>query len=212
MKKNSHRERKRSVLTPGVAVSWGHGAGNQGAATELTVSADLLTRGFAAYRNLSPVGPIDLLAVNEFGEILKVQATTGRLSRTGVRRYDSHEAVPLWDTLAVGYPDGVRYYDRSGTELQLPGKSRRVSERDLESRLEDARVELSLLRAKVTNLEGRLRHDPEFTDEAILTRCSNCVNSRRAVVKSEHPALSVQELFQGYLSEDGSATSPRVPA
>lgn len=208
MTKNGHQRRKRSTPPVDTMMFGGHGAGNLGAATELEVSANLLTRGFAVYRNQSPVGPIDLLAVSESGEILKIQATTGNLSRTGARSYNPHDAVPLWDTLAVAYPDGVWYYDRAGTELELPGSSRRLSGKGTESLLKDARVELARLRAKVTNLEGRLRRDPQFSDEGVIAQCKNCVNSKVTTVKPKYTGLSVRELFQKYLSD----ASPRESA
>jgi hypothetical protein len=93
--------------------------GFRGARTEMEVAADLMNRGFYVYRNQSPVGPIDMLAVSPRGEVLRVQATCGDLSHTGVARFNPHEDVPYWDVLAVGFDDEVRYFTRKKEEIAL---------------------------------------------------------------------------------------------
>lgn len=81
----------------------------------------------------------------------------------------------------------------------------------MESLLKAARIELSMLRAKVTNLEGRLERDPQFSDDGVLAQCRHCVNSKLTTVKPEHTGLSVRELFQKYLSDGDAKMSSRLP-
>lgn len=96
--------------------------GFRGAKVEMEVATDLMTRGFHVYRNMSPVGPVDMFALSPVGEVLKVQATMGHCGKRGhSRRYDRHLETPYWDIIAVRFPDKVRYYSREGTELH-PGR------------------------------------------------------------------------------------------
>jgi hypothetical protein len=89
----------------------------------MEVTVDLLKRGFSVYRNVTPVGPVDMVAVSKDGYTIKVQATTGKVNqRAGARSYDAHGDVPHWNILAVAYPDGVRYYTRNRREIALPDK------------------------------------------------------------------------------------------
>jgi hypothetical protein len=87
---------------------------NTGALTEMEVAVDLMARGFYVYRNVSPTGPIDMVAVSRDGEIRTIQATK-ILARL------SHQDQPFWSVLAVRYPNAVRYFDRGGNELSLLG-------------------------------------------------------------------------------------------
>ena len=90
----------------------------KGAKVELEVAADLMDRGYYVYRNLSPTGPVDMIALHPNGQILKVQATVGDRGKTGeAKGCNSHQDTPLWDVLAVRYPDKVRYFLRSGAEI-----------------------------------------------------------------------------------------------
>jgi hypothetical protein len=93
----------------------------KGTIAELDVSADLINRGFDVYRNVSPVGPVDMIALSGAGETLLVQVTSGYHNpRTGCRQYNNHEEQPLWNVIAVRYEDGIAYYSRSGEKLLLP--------------------------------------------------------------------------------------------
>ncbi len=89
-----------------------------GAVGELRVSQDLMARGFHAFRNMGPNGPVDLVALSPRGRVYLVQVTVGRMERGG--RYGSyglHKNVRTWDVLAVCYPDKVRYQTRDGKEM-----------------------------------------------------------------------------------------------
>lgn len=101
--------------------STGGGNVTRGARGELLVAADLMSRGFHVFRNESPRGPVDLVALGNDGKVLKVQATLGRIGPGGrARTYGSHSHDDLWNVIAVCYPDGVWYYTRSGEELLMP--------------------------------------------------------------------------------------------
>ena len=100
---------------------------DRGAQSELEISADLIRRGFAVFRNQSPQGPVDMVAMSPSnGAILKVQATTA--SRSGSNRalnYDRHRKDRHWDVLAVRFPDEIRYYKRSGGQVNPTSKGAR---------------------------------------------------------------------------------------
>ena len=93
----------------------------KGAQAEIEVAADLMKLGFAVYRNLSPVGPVDMVAIsrNGKGKVYKVQVTAGRVGIRGGHYFDSHHQVPNWNILAVRHQDGVTYFDRHGNELTI---------------------------------------------------------------------------------------------
>ena len=97
---------------------------DRGAQSELEISADLIRRGFAVFRNQSPQGPVDMVAMSPFnGMVLKIQATTAtRSASKRVTNYNRHRGDRHWDVLAVRFPDEIRYYKRSG--VQINPKSR----------------------------------------------------------------------------------------
>lgn len=93
----------------------------KGAQAEIEVAADLMKHGFAVYRNLSPVGPVDMVAISRNGKgmVYKIQATAGRIGVRGGQYFDSHNRVPNWNILAVRHQHGVTYFDRHGSELTI---------------------------------------------------------------------------------------------
>lgn len=100
---------------------------DRGAQSELEISADLIRRGFAVFRNQSPQGPVDMVAMSPSnGAILKVQATTA--SRSGPNRainYSRHRGDRHWDVLAVRFPNEIRYYKRSGVQVNPTSRGAR---------------------------------------------------------------------------------------
>lgn len=81
---------------------------SQGAAAELLVSADLLKRGAAVYRSVSPAAPFDLIAL--FGNrLIRVEVKS--------RRPESFKGIK-GDVVAFIHCDIVRY--RSLTDVEIP--------------------------------------------------------------------------------------------
>lgn len=97
-----------------------------GATVEIEVAVDLMKKGFAVFRNLSPIGPVDMVAISMggSGEVLKVQATAGKIKKPATRCFNRHADQKNWNVLAVGFPDGIQYFDRGGILLTLIGWSR----------------------------------------------------------------------------------------
>ena len=96
--------------------------GSVGALAEIEVAADLMARGFHVYRNLAPVGPVDMVAIGANGEVTKIQATMGRVTPEGSPSFGRHCNQPHWEVLAVAFHDRVRYYNREGTEVSPLGR------------------------------------------------------------------------------------------
>ena len=106
---------------------------DRGVQSELEISADLIRRGFAVFRNQSPQGPVDLVAMSPTnGSVLKIQATTA--SQSGMRRtinYNRHPKDPHWDVLAVRFPGEIRYFKRSGGQINPTSRGARTLLRTL---------------------------------------------------------------------------------
>jgi len=77
--------------------------GDIGAASELLVAADLMAKGFRVFRNLSPNGPVDLLANCGSGRIFRIQVKT---ADTACKNFD--EKIKN-DVLAQVIDGRVRY-------------------------------------------------------------------------------------------------------
>lgn len=123
----------------------------KGAVIEMEVSVDLLKRGFIVYRNVTPVGPVDMVAVSPEGHTMKVQATMGRFNGRN-RSYSDHKDAPHWNVIAVRYPDGVRYYNRQGDELCLPSKEGARYEDILEEELRESEWQIGRMKQKLDEL------------------------------------------------------------
>ncbi len=104
--------------------NWSHSG--VGATVEIEVAIDLMKKGFAVFRNLSPVGPVDMVAISMGGNglVLKIQATAGKIKKPATRVFSRHTAQKNWNVLAVGFPEGIQYFDRRGNPLTLIGWSR----------------------------------------------------------------------------------------
>lgn len=84
-------------------------ATNTGAVGELLVAADLLRRGFAVYRSVSPSSPCDLIAQKD-AALLRVEVTKGTRYRSGNTAFAPHQPNRR-DLLAVWFADGEIRYD-----------------------------------------------------------------------------------------------------
>ena len=125
-----------------------------GAVVELEVAADLMSKGFVVYRNMSPTGPVDMVAISENGRVRKIQATRGRVGVDGVRAFDNHRDQPNWDVLAVRFPEGVYYYSRRGNQLALGGRVGEQTSRALGLRKRSKRVVRPRTVSMVTRVES----------------------------------------------------------
>jgi hypothetical protein len=93
-----------------------HWGCNVGAASELMVCANLLSRGWYVFRSVSPTAPCDLVAM-KYGSLIRVEVKTGQQTNYGkvVPRSKKGLAV-TFDVLAVVY-EGVVTYTPSLDEL-----------------------------------------------------------------------------------------------
>jgi hypothetical protein len=103
----------------------------KGALAEIEVASDLMRKGFSVFRNLSPVGPVDMVAISNSGngEVLKIQATVGSVGTRGSKIFARHKAQKNWNILTVRFSDTVRYYDRSGNSRTTIAITMTVAER-----------------------------------------------------------------------------------
>jgi Holliday junction resolvase len=107
-----------------VCPGWGGGSkGDLGAAYELVAASDLIKRGFAVFRNLSPNGFIDLLAIKK-GAIYRVQVKGGAsFSNQELRSND----------IFVSHVGGeIKYQVRKGLENILNWKAKSQTKRRVE--------------------------------------------------------------------------------
>lgn len=85
-----------------------HPSGVTGAIGELIVAADLLRRGHYVYRALTPSAPFDL-AIWMPNQLLRIEVTKARRSRTGKLIYNAHDKKN-YDVIAVWEASGVVTY------------------------------------------------------------------------------------------------------
>lgn len=91
-----------------------------GASTEMAVCIDLLNRGYDVFRSVSDHGYFDIVAYGHNGIILKVEATTGAIYKSGIRSYDSHQKYQgHFNLVAVHYADKICYYTVEGKEVSI---------------------------------------------------------------------------------------------
>lgn len=94
-------------------------ASTVGTIQELRVSSDLLLRGYAVFRALSPACTCDLAILAE-GKLLRIEVTTGVTNpRTGAFRWSPHDPE-RYDVLAVVTWEGEITYLPALAEV-LPG-------------------------------------------------------------------------------------------
>jgi hypothetical protein len=89
----------RRKLYAGQNTIWGVASATVGAVNELRVSVDLVVRGYAVFRALSPACPCDLVVLHD-GRVFRVEVTTGHRSVTGNLQYPKKDPM-LYDVLAV---------------------------------------------------------------------------------------------------------------
>lgn len=83
--------------------------GTTGTIAELRVAVDLLSRGFAVFRAMSPHCSCDL-AVLDDKKLLRVEVTSGkRLGNGKISHPKKQEDSHKWDVLAVVLPDSIDY-------------------------------------------------------------------------------------------------------
>lgn len=86
-----------------------------GAMVELRVAEDLMGEDFQVFRNMAPVGSVDLVALGFEDGAYRIQATRGRRKKlTSKGSYNPHKESTEWDLLAVCYDNGIEYYTRNG--------------------------------------------------------------------------------------------------
>jgi hypothetical protein len=106
MKCSKRIDKERNYEDRGIVAS----NAEQGAISELLVSADLIKRGYEVFRALSPQSSCDLVALKS-NETLRIEVRTGFLSRGGNLSYgQSHIGSGRYDVLAVALKDGSITY------------------------------------------------------------------------------------------------------
>lgn len=82
--------------------------GTRGAVSELVVSADLLDKGYAVFRALSPSCACDLIVLSPDKVLSRIEVTTAAVSTTGKLWYPPKDAAKF-DILAVVLRDEIHY-------------------------------------------------------------------------------------------------------
>jgi hypothetical protein len=97
----------RKKLYAGQNTIWNIASGTVGAINELRVSVDLLVKGYAVFRALSPACPCDLVVLYD-GRVFRVEVTTGHRSVGGNIQYPKKDNT-RYDVLAVVVQDAIVY-------------------------------------------------------------------------------------------------------
>lgn len=84
-----------------------YSSGTVGAINELRVSVDLLCKGYAVFRALSPHCPCDLVLLLDHS-VFRVEVTTGHRTSNGKLMIPRKDAT-RYDVLAVVFPDSIVY-------------------------------------------------------------------------------------------------------
>jgi hypothetical protein len=93
-----------------------------GAALEMIVCADLLLRGLAVFRSVSPACSCDLVILLD-GRLLRIEVTAGSISRTSGKLAFSFHDPANYDTIAVVLPDkSISMENRRGACLLQAGR------------------------------------------------------------------------------------------
>jgi len=85
----------------------GISAGTVGAVNELVVSIDLLRKGFAVFRAISPCCPVDLAVLID-GKLIKIEVTTGYVTPKGKLVFPRHHGGH--DVMAVVVGESEIHY------------------------------------------------------------------------------------------------------
>lgn len=83
--------------------------GTAGALNELLAAADLMRKGFAVFRALSPACHCDLVVVGK-ARALRIEVTSAKRYPDGVLRFPKHRDTSRYDILALVLPDGSVEY------------------------------------------------------------------------------------------------------
>jgi hypothetical protein len=86
---------------------WNLPSGTVGAINELRVSVDLLVKGYAVFRALSPSCPCDLVLLVDH-RVFRVEVTTAHRSSNGRPTFPAKNPA-RYDLLAVVFPDSIVY-------------------------------------------------------------------------------------------------------
>lgn len=89
-----------------------------GAIHELIVCADLLKRGFQVFRAVSPASDCDLAVLKQF-RLIRVEVTTGYISKTGALQYPKHDDAKS-DALAVVVAGEIHYLPKVSEWYKIP--------------------------------------------------------------------------------------------
>lgn len=84
-------------------------SGTRGTIGELLVAADLLGKGFAVFRALSPSCACDL-AILKDSKLVRVEVTTASLLQNGKPAYSKHDPAK-YDVLALVFHNGKIIYE-----------------------------------------------------------------------------------------------------
>jgi hypothetical protein len=87
---------------------WNLPSGTVGAINELRVSVDLLCKGYAVFRALSPNCPCDLVLLFD-RRAFRVEVTTGHRTSTGRLTWPVKDGT-RFDVLAVVLPESIVYF------------------------------------------------------------------------------------------------------
>jgi len=85
---------------------------NVGALHELSVASDLFKKGFYVFRNMSPIGPCDLITLKD-DELLRIEVATTTQRKDGTYWLPQKSKNHSFDILAVILGDGSIHYHPS---------------------------------------------------------------------------------------------------
>ena len=78
--------------------------GTTGAIQELRVAADLLIRGYAVFRSLSPACSCDLAVIKD-KKLIRIEVASAYILKTGKAYFAKHNK-DLYDIMALVFKDG----------------------------------------------------------------------------------------------------------
>ena len=106
-----------------------HVTATLGTKNELIAAAWLISQGYEVFRNLSPVGPVDLIAMQKDGKIIKIDVKTAlpnerytyRLSRVQIMLNVHMLIVTLEEDCRLIRPPGFKVLNKKGNGDMYPG-------------------------------------------------------------------------------------------
>ena len=115
---------KREVIPMG-------GAAHYGAIAEYIASCDLLTRGIQVFRNMSPGGSVDLIALKKSGQMFRVEVKSAGVHQCGQKHRVNKQVLRrgAYDVLAVvNEVWQVFYFDSADTSINITDWNGSVAE------------------------------------------------------------------------------------